>query len=119
MSNPLDINATIVGGTVELHYSSHGEAVNQLAALRRQLAHYERLLIGLADIPAFPQSSAIHDKGMTLRDYFAAQILTGMQLQIGIAEPAAKYIAESAYRVADAMLYVRDHAPRAFTPGAE
>jgi len=101
VSNPLDINATIVGSTVELHYSSHGEAVNQLAALRRQLADYERLLIGLADLPAFPQSSAIHDKGMTLRDYFATHAPL----------PAAPMVLDDhcayRYRYADAMLAAR------------
>lgn len=45
--------------------------------------------------------------GMTLRDYFAGQALAAMDLQINIAEPAAAYMAKSAYLVADAMLKAR------------
>ena len=43
MKNPLDINATIVGPVVELRYASHGEAVLQLAELRRRIDGDESL----------------------------------------------------------------------------
>lgn len=59
---------------------------------------------------AFPivLQARVYGKGMSLRDYFAAKALSAMDLQIGIAEPAAKIMAKSAYIVADAMLTQRD-----------
>lgn len=102
MSNPLDMNATIVGSTVELRFPSHGEAVHALNMLRRQLDDYERMLLGLADLPAFPQSSAIHDKGMTLRDYLAAHAPLPNDAM------ALDDHCEYRYRYADAMLRARN-----------
>lgn len=106
MSNPLDMNATIVGSTVELHFPSHGEAVNALNKMRRQLDDYEQMLAGLADLPAFPQSSAIFDKGMTLRDYFAAKAMVSLAL---VDRESFNPIrdADVCYEVADAMLLAR------------
>ena len=56
--------------------------------------------------PRDPKTGA-DDKGMSLRDYFAAHAMQGM-----IAEPSLKAtpqeFAERAYMVADAMLKARD-----------
>jgi hypothetical protein len=60
---------------------------------------------------AFPSGhdpkTGVADKGMKLRDYFAAKALQGM-----LAEPSLKAtpqeFAERAYMVADAMLKARD-----------
>lgn len=46
--------------------------------------------------------------GMTLRDYFAAAALSAMPIQISVAEPAAKYMADSAYLIADELLKARN-----------
>lgn len=64
--------------------------------------------------PAFPFAAyspagdILYAPGMTLRDWFAGQVLTAMELQIVIAQPAAAHMAKSAYIVADAMLKKRD-----------
>jgi hypothetical protein len=63
------------------------------------------------DIPAFPRpasgSMQYAQKGMTLRDYFAAKalqgILTDAEIAMGISE-----IAELAYKYADAMMEARE-----------
>ena len=70
--------------------------------------------------PAFPvQSVYIEDQetnstGMTLRDYFAAQALTGAQIWDAVINgknaqfsEGTKKLAEVAYAVADAMLKAR------------
>ena len=44
---------------------------------------------------------------MTLRDYFAAAVLTGLCAQPNIAEMAFEQLAISAYHCADAMLKAR------------
>ena len=61
--------------------------------------------------PAFP---ALHfdlgddEHGMTLRDYFAAQALTGICANPGnTALKSAQQFAQAAYNVADAMLEAR------------
>ena len=61
--------------------------------------------------PAFP---AMHfdltdnEHGMTLRDYFAAQALTGICANSGnTALKSAEQFAQAAYNVADAMLEAR------------
>lgn len=60
--------------------------------------------------PAFPGECGDkqHDprRGMSLRDYFAGQIVP----HVGAGEP--KYRAEYAYKLADAMLAARKEAPR-------
>ena len=57
------------------------------------------------DGPAFPSGTTF--KGMTLRDYFAAQALQGMSVGgPGLNVTNAK-IAEEAYALADAMLEAR------------
>lgn len=68
--------------------------------------------------PAFPKNGGFQD-GMTLRDYFAGQAVTAMDFirgdgsysaedrKRGEPEQHAKWIAISAYRIADAMLAAR------------
>jgi hypothetical protein len=57
--------------------------------------------------PAFP-SVFDHDRGMTLRDYFAAKAMQGMlanpKLQEQILKAGQSWIEKSAWKVADAML---------------
>lgn len=48
--------------------------------------------------PAFPAEAVLHNKGMTLRDWFAGQALAGM------VPDTARNKAEAAYIIADAML---------------
>jgi hypothetical protein len=69
------------------------------------------------DTPAFPVSgdwSQIKDKGMGLRDYFAAKaMLGGIDLVPHMAtpkvdKPVPQIIAEMAYEYADAMMKARD-----------
>ena len=55
---------------------------------------------------AFPATR--HDTGMTLRDYFAGQVLPHLRIEgPQTAEQKLKSIAEMAYRMADAMLAER------------
>jgi len=63
--------------------------------------------------PAFP-SVFDHKRGMTLRDYFAAQALTGAQIWDAVINgknaqfsSGVEKLAEAAYAVADAMLAAR------------
>jgi hypothetical protein len=67
--------------------------------------------------PAFPQSREIGDffTGMTLRDYFAAQALTGAQIWDAVLNgknaqfsDGVNKLADVAYAVADSMLKARD-----------
>ena len=68
------------------------------------------------DIPAFPVniSSAPDYDGMTLRDYFAAKsitwFLTALENEGMVDEPdlLRQFAAESAYRMADAMMKARE-----------
>ena len=48
--SPLCVDATIIGPVVELRYSSHIEAFQQLYALRRALDTNAQLLVALHDI---------------------------------------------------------------------
>jgi len=70
--------------------------------------------------PAFPlhnhgvQTLGMHISGMTLRDYFAAQALTGAQIWDAVINgqnaqfsQGTEKLAEVAYAVADAMLKAR------------
>lgn len=63
--------------------------------------------------PAFPMSvkgqSTSHEAGMTLRDYFAAKAMQGIAAR-GVQNTNGdiiKFIADDAYRLADAMLKAR------------
>jgi hypothetical protein len=67
--------------------------------------------------PAFPdpQENWRGEKGMTLRDYFAAQALTGAQIWDAVLNGknaqfsgGVEKLAEVAYAVADAMLKARE-----------
>jgi hypothetical protein len=62
--------------------------------------------------PAFPALAYvanITDKGMTLRDYFAGQVLVGA-LADPTCQPSPIELAKIAYRGADAMLAARKEA---------
>ena len=82
--------------------------------------------------PAFPVASWINDHGnevlgddgMSLRDWFAGQVLSGQWTlreseAAHITQPCAEDMARSAYRIADAMLAARkqDESPSS-TEGA-
>jgi len=66
--------------------------------------------------PAFPSPYALPEHyGMTLRDYFAAQALTGAQIWDAVINgqnaqfsQGTEKLAEVAYAVADAMLAARE-----------
>jgi len=65
------------------------------------------------DTPAFPVSgdwSQIKDKGMSLRDYFAAKAMQGALAGIATRAEVVRYseLAGLAYEVADAMMEARD-----------
>ena len=66
------------------------------------------------DIPAFTNPHYINHKGMTMRDYFAAKsitwFLTALENEGMVDEPALlrQFAAESAYRMADAMMKARE-----------
>jgi len=65
----------------------------------------------MKDIPAFPVSgdwSQIKDKGMTLRDYFAAHAMTGLLTAETVGEYANEHVADISYRIADAMMKARE-----------
>jgi hypothetical protein len=64
--------------------------------------------------PAFPRTQWPNETGMTLRDYFAAQALTGAQIWDAVLNGknspfsgGVDKLAEVAYAVADAMLKAR------------
>ena len=68
--------------------------------------------------PAFPRLESLSNKtpayavatsagGMTLRDYFAAKAMQGMQANVGANKWTPEHFAESAYKCADAMLKAR------------
>ena len=66
----------------------------------------------MTDIPAFPHTiEHLHEPkttGMTLRDYFAAKAMQGMMVQTDC--PNTRYIADTAYEMAGAMLKARNAA---------
>ena len=75
----------------------------------------------MKDIPAFPVSfkwgkELSQYNGMTLRDYFAAQALTGAQIwdavlngkNAQLAQGGAEKLSDIAYAVADAMMKARE-----------
>ncbi len=61
--------------------------------------------------PAFPVESGILNKGMTLRDYFAAHVLSVLPEQTAYNmepnETKSAFVARKAYEFADAMLKER------------
>ena len=59
------------------------------------------------DIPDSPCGRWCHVQGMTLRDYFAGQALTGIISASSSAKRFAKINASDAYALADAMLKER------------
>ena len=67
--------------------------------------------------PAFPQHDAVanelhrnygKDRGMTLRDYFAAKAMTGLLTAEIVGEYSNEHVAEISYRIADAMMKARE-----------
>ena len=61
--------------------------------------------------PAFPITNHWHNElkhynGMTLRDYMAAKAMQGMMVDVD--QPKCDYIAQTAYKMADAMLKARE-----------
>ena len=74
----------------------------------------------MKNLPAFPLNTpkwheSVSDAGfqdidftmgMTLRDYFAAKAMQGMM--VDVVQPECDYIAETAYKMADAMLKARE-----------
>jgi len=60
--------------------------------------------VQMTNAPAFPDG--LGKKGMTLRDYFAAQAMQGMI--VDVVQPQYDYIAETAYSMADAMMKARE-----------
>jgi hypothetical protein len=70
------------------------------------------------NMPAFPQPINPNEqgRGMTLRDYFAAQALTGAQIwdavlngkNAQLAQGGAEKLSDIAYAVADAMMKARE-----------
>jgi len=60
--------------------------------------------VQMTNAPAFPDG--LGKKGMTLRDYFAAQAMQG--LIVDVVQPQYDYIAETAYSMADAMMKERE-----------
>jgi len=61
--------------------------------------------------PAFPTTKPLDswgdpNQGMTLRDYFAAKAMQGMM--VDVEQPRCDYIADIAYKMADAMLAARE-----------
>ena len=65
--------------------------------------------------PAFPSTwdstnnpSSITEAGMSLRDYFAAQAITGLLTNEYTYHRGDENLAEKAYKVADAMLKQRE-----------
>lgn len=67
------------------------------------------------DIQAFPVSTndGFTDHGMSLRDYFAGQALTGIVGNVGfpVIGPIVERVASDAYALADAMLEARGEQP--------
>jgi len=61
---------------------------------------------------AFPIHNTGHgapfDEGMTLRDYFAANAMTGLLTAEIVGEYSNEHVAEIAFRIADAMMKHRD-----------
>lgn len=59
--------------------------------------------------PAFPIHWENHDKGMTLRDYFAAKVMHAVLSTPKEMQATADDIAEMSYEMANAMLKARNN----------
>ena len=62
-------------------------------------------------IPAFPvglEAFGEDKTGMTLRDYFAGQALTGLLTAELVGDYSNEHVADISYRIADAMLKARN-----------
>jgi hypothetical protein len=66
-------------------------------------------------IPAFPSTGRVPERGMTLRDYFAAKAMQAMLSNpttkvtgTGTWDQASDLLAEGSFKVADAMLKARE-----------
>ena len=57
--------------------------------------------------PAFPEDFPC-ESGMTLRDYFAAKAMQGFCAADDTGEWSPSFMADSSYKIADAMLKARD-----------
>ena len=57
--------------------------------------------------PAFPRTQWPNEKGMTLRDYFAAKAMQGFAA-CEYDFPSEEFVAIAAYKYADAMLKARE-----------
>jgi len=72
------------------------------------------MVVFMNDQPAFPAPAGvahITEQGMTLRDYFAAKAMQAFisgWINLQIYPEADIYVAEHAYRMADAMLKARE-----------
>jgi hypothetical protein len=62
------------------------------------------------DVPAFPRTQWPNEKGMTLRDYFAAKAMQGIvgALVQGIRPSDVPTMCVDSYAIADAMLEARN-----------
>jgi hypothetical protein len=56
------------------------------------------------EIPAFPVPYEVYHEGMTLRDYFAVSILSGLLARESLRTEAKETIADYCFNMADAML---------------
>jgi hypothetical protein len=59
------------------------------------------------DEPAFPRDAVLGQSGMSLRDAFALAALAGIMTRSGTLDIPKDRVAETAFRVADAMLAER------------
>lgn len=63
------------------------------------------MMIKATKVYAFPQPGYY---GMSLRDYFAAKAMQGMQSNFGANDWSVRKFAERAYEMADAMMKARE-----------
>ncbi len=56
--------------------------------------------------PEFDEHGQVRPSGLSVRDYFAGQALAGLLAATGVGTPVEQY-AETAYRLADAVLAAR------------
>lgn len=57
--------------------------------------------------PAFPANAHTLHQGMTLRDYFAAQVMAGFMPGSAVDDNYVRNFARRAYQIADAMIEAR------------
>ena len=56
--------------------------------------------------PKYTENGYVHQDGMTLRDYFAAKVITGAYQKVSAGSQSE--LAKRAYEIADAMLNQRE-----------